>query len=329
MFKPSVEIIIDEVPKRKRHKIVELNGNFNRLPTLYDLETVSGKVLINLGNKKSYEHKGIKLELNGIIQGKDSKDTFRFISLTQELESVGSLGAEVNTYPFKFLNVQKQFESYRGFLKNIKYILKLTIDTKLKTHTYEQEFAVINPEPAKILENDNLPIKLDVGIEDWLEITFDVDRRNFSLKDVIVGRVTFRKVSLRLETMEILIIKKEIAKNGAQREEVVICEYEIMDGSPIKNETIPIRMFIKPYDLSPTMANVNNKFSVQYFLKLVLTDCDGKKFFKQSEIFLHRVIKEKKNKAQIFPSAETENSNQQQNLIEESNPSNEEEKTKE
>ena len=76
------------------------------------METVSGKVIINLNKARKFEHKGIKLELMGIIQGtKDLKDTLKFISLTQDLETIGMLTTEVNTYPFKFMNVQKQFET--------------------------------------------------------------------------------------------------------------------------------------------------------------------------------------------------------------------------
>lgn len=311
LFKPNVDIIIDEVPKRKRHKVVDPNGNMVRLPTLYDMETVSGKVVINLGNKRKFEHKGIKLELFGVIQNnKEAKDVLRFISLTQELESMGALMQEVSTYPFKFMNVQKQFETYRGTLKSVKYFLKLTIDTSLRNHTYEQEFAVINPEKPDCLEKENLPIKLEVGIEDWLHIVFDFDHRHFGLKDTSTGRVTFKKVGIRLNTMEIQIIKKEtINVPGVQPISTVIAKFEIMDGGPIKNETVPIRFSFKPYDLTPTMDNINNKMSVQYFINLVLNDIEDRKYFKQHEIFFHRLEKIKKEKLIDFESTTTTDGN--------------------
>lgn len=260
------------------------------------METVSGKVIINLNKAKKFEHKGIKLELMGIIQGtKDLKDTLKFISLTQDLETIGMLTTEVNTYPFKFMNVQKQFETYRGVGKNVKYLLRLTIEAKLKTLTYDQEFAVINPEPPSVLETDNKPIKLEVGIEDWLHLVFDVDSRNFGLKDVAKGRVTFKKVSIRLKSMEVQLIKKETVNTGGMSSETTtITKFEIMDGGPIKNETIPIRFYLKPYELTPTMTNINNRFSVQYFINLVLSDVEDRKYFKQHEIIMHRIEKKKK-----------------------------------
>ena len=50
-----------------------------------------------------------------------------------------------------------------------------------------------------------------------------------------------------------------------------------MDGGPVKNETIPIRMFLKPYDLTPTYESVNNQFSVRYYINLVLEDTEKNK----------------------------------------------------
>jgi hypothetical protein len=42
--------------------------------------------------------------------------------------------------------------------------------------------------------------------------------------------------------------------------------------------------------------NINNKFSVQYFINLVLTDVEDRKYFKQHEIQLFRLEKVKKEK---------------------------------
>lgn len=261
-----------------------------------DKEDVSGKVIINLGKNKTFEHKGIKIELLGIIEGtKDKKDILRFISLTTELEPIGILSTEVSTYPFKFQNVQKQYDTYRGLLKSIKYLLRLTIDVKLKSLTWEQEFGVANPQPATVLQEDNQPIKLEVGIEDWLHLIFKFDKRKLGLKDIALGNVTFKKVGIRLKGMEIQIIKREtINTTGSQPENKVITKFEIMDGGPIKNETVPIRIFFKPFDLTPTMMNVNNRFSVNYFVNIVLSDVEDRKYFKQHEITLFRIEKEKK-----------------------------------
>ena len=45
-----------------------------------------------------------------------------------------------------------------------------------------------------------------------------------------------------------------------------------MDGSPSRGETIPIRLFLGGFDLNPTFREVNKKYSVRYYLSLVLID---------------------------------------------------------
>ena len=92
-------------------------------------------------------------------------------------------------------------------------------------------------------------------------------------------------------------------------ESETIAKYEIMDGAPVRGESIParripgltcilsiacaqlltracrqVRLFLSPYDLTPTYRNINNKFSVKYFLNLVLVDEEDRRYFKQQEI---------------------------------------------
>lgn len=49
----------------------------------------------------------------------------------------------------------------------------------------------------------------------------------------------------------------------------------------IAGESIPIRLFLAGYDPTPTMRDVNKKFSVRYFLNLVLVDEEDRRYFKQ------------------------------------------------
>ena len=65
--------------------------------------------------------------------------------------------------------------------------------------------------------------------------------------------------------------------------------YEIMDGAPVKGESIPIRVFLAGYDLTPTMRDINKKFSVKYYLNLVLVDEEERRYFKQ-QVHLYKAI---------------------------------------
>ena len=61
-----------------------------------------------------------------------------------------------------------------------------------------------------------------------------------------------------------------------------------MDGAPVRGESIPIRLFLGGFELAPTMREVSKKFSVRYFLNLVLVDEEDRRYFKQQEITLWR-----------------------------------------
>ena len=286
--KPSVDILIDE--QINRRKLYLRDEDYNRviLPAFYDKEHVSGAVQVNL-TSKSFDHNGIKIILLGLIQSTtDKKNESQFITLSKELCPAGKLINQNNKFPFVFNNVEKQYESYRGIEFNVRYILRVIISCSLRNLTWEREFGVARPETKEILTTLNDPIKMDVGIEDWLHLSFELDRTKYSTKDVITGRVTFKKVSMKLKLMLLQIIRRETIIGG-EMDNAVLCKFEIMDGGPIKNEIVPIRFFLSPYELTPTYINVNNKFSVQYYVNMVLFDDKDKRYFKQHEIVLYRI----------------------------------------
>lgn len=98
--------------------------------------------------------------------------------------------------------------------------------------------------------------------------------------------------------MEIAIIKRETSGTGqtAYSENETVAKYEIMDGAPVKGESIPIRLFLGAYDLTPTMKDIQRKFSVRYYLNLVLVDEEERRYFKQQEITLWRKADQYKSK---------------------------------
>jgi vacuolar protein sorting-associated protein 26 len=134
--------------------------------------------------------------------------------MTRDLEPAGIIINEITNINFDFKNVEKQFETYRGNNISVKYSLKVSVLGKIRQVFQEVEFGVINPQDPNVLNIENNPIKLEVGIEDWLHLVFDVDRNRFALRDCVTGQVRFKKVGLRLKSMELQIIKKEIIGAG-------------------------------------------------------------------------------------------------------------------
>ena len=287
--KPNVEILINEIPKRRN---VYLRDEFHKrikLPSFYDRENIEGKIII-FTNGNSLSLQGIKIQILGIIENKKEQNkNLIFIKLTKDLSPPSNLINEINSFQYSFNNVEKSYESYRGINFNVKYLLRAIIETKFRSLIWEREFGVIKPQKKEALELLNDPIEMNAGIENFLHLSFILDRSKYSTKDVITGRIIFKKVSFKLKMMALEIIKKESDHNGKIISNLTLCKFEIMDGAPIKNEIIPIRFFLSPYELSPTYKNINNTFSVRYYINLIIFDSKDKRYYKQHEIILYRI----------------------------------------
>jgi vacuolar protein sorting-associated protein 26 len=79
---------------------------------------------------------------------------------------------------------------------------------------------------------------MEVGIEDCLHIEFEYNKSKYHLKDVIVGKIYFLLVRIKIKHMEIAILKKENTGSGPNiyAENDTIAKYEIMDGAPVRGE---------------------------------------------------------------------------------------------
>nr|VZI53254.1 unnamed protein product [Spirometra erinaceieuropaei] len=90
--------------------------------------------------------------------------------------------------------------------------------------------------------------------------------------------------------MEIQILRREATGIGVNQfsDQETLAKFEIMDGAPVRGESIPIRLFLAAYNLTPTMRDVNRKFTVRYYLNLVLLDEEERRYYKQHEIILYR-----------------------------------------
>lgn len=101
--------------------------------------------------------------------------------------------------------------------------------------------------------DSNNAIKMEVGIEDCLHIEFEYNKSKYDLprstssptyswsiryhlKDVIVGKIYFLLVRIKIKHMELSIIRRETtgAPPNQYNESETITKFEIMDGAPVK-----------------------------------------------------------------------------------------------
>ncbi|CAI8608057.1 unnamed protein product [Vicia faba] len=265
-FKPACNVLISftDGKNRKQVPFKKENGQSVTVPLFHSQENIAGKITIEPMQGKKIDHNGIKVELLGQIEMYfDRGNFYDFTSLVRELDVPGEI-YERKTYPFEFSTVEMPYETYNGVNVRLRYVLKVTINRGYAGSIVEyQDFVVRNYSPLPQINNS---IKMEVGIEDCLHIEFEYNKSKYHLKDVIIGSGTNTHV-----------------------ETETLAKFELMDGAPVRGESIPIRLFLSPYELTPTHHNINNKFSVKYFLNLVLVDEEDRRYFKQQEITMYRL----------------------------------------
>lgn len=291
-FKPpcNVSITLNDGRTRKEVPLKKENGQTIMVPLFQSQENIVGEVNIEPAQGKKVEHNGVKVELLGQIELYfDRGNYYDFTSLVRELDVPGEL-YDSKTYPFEFSTVEMPYDSYNGVNVSLRYVLKVTISRNIVSNIVEtQDFVVRNYMAPPAINNS---IKMEVGIEDCLHIEFEYSKSKYHLKDVIIGKIYFLLVRIKLKTMELEIRRRESTGSGPNTyvETETLAKYELMDGAPVRGESIPVRLFLSPYELTPTYRNINNKFSVKYYLNLVLVDDEDRRYFKQQEITVYRLL---------------------------------------
>uniref|UniRef100_A0A0E0RHK7 Uncharacterized protein n=1 Tax=Oryza rufipogon TaxID=4529 RepID=A0A0E0RHK7_ORYRU len=285
-FKPPCDISIafSDARSRKQIAVKNDNGRTVMVPVFQSLETISGEVSVVPVPGKRIEHLGVKIELLGQIELYLERGKFYdFTSLVRELDIPGEI-YEKKTYPFEFSTVEMPYESYNG--TNVRLSRNIM---GMGSIVEFREFCVRNYSPAPTINNS---IKMEVGIEDCLHIEFEYSKSKYHLKDVIIGKIYFLLVRIKIKNMELEIRRREStgAGSSAYVETETLAKFELMDGAPVRGESIPVRLFLTPYELTPSYRNINNKFSVKYYLNLVLVDEEDRRYFKQQEITMYRLL---------------------------------------
>ncbi|KRY10728.1 Vacuolar protein sorting-associated protein 26B [Trichinella patagoniensis] len=267
----DIDIRLDGSDVRQTVRVEGDDGSFQNCFLYYDGESISGTVFVRLKRPdQKLDHNGIKIEFIGQIEvNYDRGNHNDFISMCKDLAQPGELYQSAE-YPFEFARVEKPYESYNGSYVKLRYFLRVTIAKRISDIVHEMDIVVhtlsVYPEASDC-------IKMEVGIEDCLHIEFEYNRSKYHLKDVIVGKIYFLLVRIKIKLMEIAIIKQESIGTGANvyPENTAIAKYEIMDGAPVKGESIPIRLFLSGYKLTPTMRDVNKRFSYLLMKKTGVT----------------------------------------------------------
>ena len=260
-----------------------------KIPVYTTTNKLSGTVKVNIPQGKKLDHLGLKVQLLGQTElFYDRGSTHTFLSLVKELDAPGTV-YDSKGYQFSF-DWEKPYETYRGLNVRVRYYVLVTLSRNYKGNlTAQKEVCVQHVSHDPEVNNS---IKMEVGIEDCLHIEFEYEKQKYSLQDIIIGKIYFLLVRIKIKHMELAVIRRESAGGGQNvyNESTTLSKYEIMDGAPVRGECVPVRMFLKGVggELTPTYRNVGGRFSLKYYLNLVLVDEEDRRYFKQQEITLWR-----------------------------------------
>ena len=128
--------------------------------------------------------------------------------------------------------------------------MRVTISRRIAEVVKEKDLWVHS---YRMPPDSNNSIKMEVGIEDCLHIEFEYNKSKFApslvpistnqlcvsryhLKDVIVGKIYFLLVRIKIKHMELSIIRRETtgAPPNQYNESETITKFEIMDGAPVR-----------------------------------------------------------------------------------------------
>jgi vacuolar protein sorting-associated protein 26 len=316
---PKIYVKFDGHDRKKKSVTISGQSKTEEQFVYNGQEVVSGSVEIVLVPGKTLDHLGIKIEMIGQIDLHfDRGNSVRFTSPVRELEIVGQL-EKGKTYPFEFSS-EKPFETYSGINVRLRYFVRVTVTRAYNNNVMKEvDFAVENAKSSSSMiaqlpssTNSNIPnssleavdqstlfapiapIKMEVGIEDCLHIEFEYNKHKYHTKDVILGKINFLLVRIKIKHMELAVIRREASGSGKKtyNESENLLKYDLMDGAPVKGECVPIRLYLSKLNLTPTYRAVNNVFSVKYYINLVLVDEEDRRYFKQQEIVFWRLAED-------------------------------------
>lgn len=288
-------VAIDDIPNQARERLHLFGWR----------EAVKGRVMLTPSS--SYSHKGILIELLGVISiFTDGENKVVFLQQQRRFEA--DTVTKATAFDFEFASL-KEHESYRGLNATVSYTVRVIVARIVKNASLREEVWVTRVHDQLAAQHPTAnggarqanyfreetfgprSVAMEVGVENLVHIEFRYHKKEFTLDEQVLGKVTFKVADMDILYGEVGLVRKEYLGDttSTDYESETLQKFEFMDGTPIVGEVVPIRLYLNSIPrLTPTYLNVHDKFRVQYFLNLVLVSGENKRYFKQQEIVLYR-----------------------------------------
>lgn len=277
--KPTINITIDGNPELNNYRDKYTKKN---LPAVGLGDKVQGRINVEPAPGKILSHKGIELTLYGAYLEKDGTVLSKFLERKQMLAPAGELTTGIKT-DFTFDKLSFPVGSYYGQVFDVTYIVELRIVQTFKDIVESAQFLVfIFADPSEEITS----IHNEVGMSNVLHIEFVFPKSKVDCCDCVVGAAYFILVKLRIVHMQVSLYVNEVYDRAGKelRKKTILKTAELMDGPPVKGDHVPIRFFLGDMDLWPYRNFKGAHGTSEMYLRVQMTDENGKKYFKRLRV---------------------------------------------
>lgn len=266
--------------------VISDSTNIQRQIPIYDSrEPISGSVCIS--PKGRFDYANIHIELVGTLFIVNPEEYQEFLSISREIAKSGAISQD-SSYAFAFPRSEKPYETYVGLTFRVRYVLRMTIVRSSGPNiTRDQEICIQTVDSE---DGFNPTIKVEAGLPDLIQVELELYAQKYPLNGCVMGKVYFISVQTRIKTMELSLLRRERVNMGRQvvKEHEILGRFEVMDGQPVRSDSVPLRLYLTQFPLDPTYRNICGVANVRYFLNLVITDEDDRKMYIRQEVELWR-----------------------------------------
>lgn len=172
----------------------------------------------------------MKIEFIGEIElplEEGGRNEFRSLSTT--LSAPSNFASGTTTFQFCFKHIDAPYESYDGQQIKLRYYLKLTIHKRFLSDSMEKTLWFHATSIQGCLPPSQ-QIKMEVCLEDSLQLTFEYSKSVYTMNDVVTGWVHFQLVRIKVRSLELCVIKREFIGESAVEGYEIVGKWRMMEG---------------------------------------------------------------------------------------------------
>ena len=249
-------------------------------------DKIAGTIKIKPVNWKPIHHQGIKVVILGQNRIKTDGSLIPFYTCWKLVQKEGDISDETSIN-FKINVIDFKVPSFYGTNIDARYTIQVKIMINNNEKTIEKPIYLLSIDE---MPSEIKPLKAEVGIQDVLHVEFVIQNPLFDCRNVILGKVHFLVVKIRIVNMFIQIMRTEQFNNGiiSAKHEKIISQYELLDGMPVRGDWLPIRFYLGNIKAWPFPRKTEKNLEVSYKVRFLLIDDNGKHYFKDLADYIGR-----------------------------------------